>query len=106
RAGNFTYTRRSDRVDVRLTLDGPGGTHLEELSTFVGKLPEGSRVSAELRQQRDDLAKEAAKLREDLKVETDRSRTLERTLEDMQKQLKRDQQKRRPANTPVDPLGQ
>ncbi len=37
--GGVSYDRRSDKVDLRMTLDEPGGRLVEESTSFVGPLP-------------------------------------------------------------------
>jgi proteasome lid subunit RPN8/RPN11 len=96
-SGSFTYARESGEVDVVLTIDRPGATPLKEASSFWGKPPAGASADGEdteLRQQRDDLAVEAARLEADLKAETERNRKLERSLADVRGQLKTQQRKR------------
>ncbi len=96
-SGSFTYARESGEVDVVLTIDRPGAAPLKEASSFWGKPPVGASAGgqdAELRQQRDDLAVEAARLESDLKVETERNKKLERSLSEVRGQLKTQQRKR------------
>ena len=38
-AGAFTYLRRGDRVDAKLTIVGPGGQHAQATASFFGALP-------------------------------------------------------------------
>jgi len=99
-SGSFTYARESGEVDVALTVDRPGAAPLKEATSFWGRPPAGAGASdedAELRQQRDDLAVEAARLEADLKVETERNKKLERSLAEVREQLKT-QQRKRPGN--------
>ena len=99
RAGNFNYARRSERVDVRLTIDDGGGGRMQDYTIFLGKLPDRAPASdAWLKKQRDDLALEAARLKAELAAQSERTRKAERALEDLQKQVKREQQLRRLEN--------
>ncbi|MGP8243411.1 MAG: Mov34/MPN/PAD-1 family protein [Bryobacteraceae bacterium] len=96
-SGSFTYARESGEVDVALTIDRTGAAPLKEASSFWGRPPAGAGADAEgteLRQQRDDLAVEAARLEADLKAEIERNRRLERSLADVRGQLKTQQRKR------------
>jgi hypothetical protein len=104
RAGNFNYARRSERVDVRLSIDDGWGDRVQDFTLFVGKLPERKIAEdAAVKKQRDDLAREAAKLRTELTAQNERTRKLERTLEELQRQIKRDQQRRRLENQTPEP---
>jgi len=99
RAGNFNYARRSERVDVRLTIDNGRGGRLQDYTIFLGKLPDRNPPGdAWLKKQRDDLALEAARLKVELATQSERARKAERALEDLQKQVKREQQLRRLEN--------
>jgi hypothetical protein len=95
-AGSFFYARRSESVDVRLSLELGEGGRVQEVATFFGKLPDQPAAIPE--------GDEAEKLRADLKAQTERARKLERSVEDMRKQIKRDQQRRRLENQATDPL--
>lgn len=63
KAGSFTYARRSDRVDVRLKLEQPGGGRVEQYAGFLGAAPPPGSTDAELRRQRDVLAEELREAR-------------------------------------------
>ena len=39
RRGAVTYDRRSDKVELRMALDEPGGRQVEEYTSFEGRLP-------------------------------------------------------------------
>jgi hypothetical protein len=94
--GVFTYGRRGDKVEVRLTIRMPDGRDIRQVTTFLGALPLGlpAPEDPEVRRQRDELAKEAAKLKADLAAQEKRTRKLERSLTDVQNTLKEEQLKR------------
>ena len=62
-AGSFTYARRSDRVDIRLKLEQPGGGRIEQFAGYLGAPPAPGSADAELRRQRDALAEELREAR-------------------------------------------
>ena len=94
RTGVFTYARQGARVDVTLTVHESGGRTAREATSFLGKIPSAPSETPEARQQRDDLAQQAAKLKSDLNAQTARTKKLEHSMEDMQKQLNEQQQRR------------
>jgi hypothetical protein len=59
------------------------------VTTFLGKLPERKPApeDPEIRKQRDDLARQAAKLKSDLDAQAVRTRKLEKSLTNVQKTL-------------------
>jgi proteasome lid subunit RPN8/RPN11 len=97
--GVFTYARRTERVDVALTARLPDGRVVREATSFLGRPPEAGAAAEnqELRKTQEDFTKQAAKLKSDLGAQTKRTRNLERSLADVQKQL-REQQTRRMLN--------
>jgi proteasome lid subunit RPN8/RPN11 len=88
-AGVFTYARQSDRVEVKLIVHLPHGPDVRDVTTFLGKLPERKPApeDPEIRKQRDELAREAAKLKSDLEAQAVRTRKLEKSLTTVQKTL-------------------
>jgi proteasome lid subunit RPN8/RPN11 len=98
-SGMFTYVRQNERVDLKLTLQQPDGTKVNGVTTFLGKVPERSAVvkDPEVRKERDELARQAAKLKDDLEKQAARTRKLEKDLKGMQDE-KRQQQQRRMTN--------
>jgi proteasome lid subunit RPN8/RPN11 len=98
-AGVFTYARQGDRVEVKLIVHLPDGQDVRDVTTFLGKLPERKPApeDPEIRKQRDDLARQAAKLKSDLEAQAVRTRKLEKSLTNVQKTLL-DQQLQRPPN--------
>lgn len=96
RAGTFSHVRQSERVDVRLTLIEPDGKVIEETTSFFGKLPSSPRLSpadADARRQREQLVREAERMKADLLNQAQRTRKLERTVEDLSQQLSRKRKK-------------
>ena len=81
RTGSFTYGRQSERVDVALTLHGPAGQTLREVSTYLGKLPDRAPppVDPEIQKQREDATKELR----------GRTKKLEKTVEDLRQELRK-----------------
>jgi hypothetical protein len=94
RLGSFTYGRQSERVDVALTLHGPGGQTTREVSTYLGKLPDVPRT------QLDDPA--ASKARDDAKELRVRTKKLEKTVDDLRQQIKKEQKLKRLENQSPD----
>jgi proteasome lid subunit RPN8/RPN11 len=90
RSGIFNYARKSERVDIQLTIEDGEGGWIQGFTRFAGKPPE-RKASGDVKKQRDDLAREAAKLKADLNAQNERNRKLELALE----KLKREQQRRR-----------
>ena len=68
RTGTFTYGRRGEQVDVKLTIHLANGQKVRAATSFLGKLPERKPPpeDPEVRAQRDALAEQAAKLKSDL----------------------------------------
>jgi proteasome lid subunit RPN8/RPN11 len=91
--GFFTYARQSERVDVKLILHQPEGQQFRDVTTFLGKLPP-PKVSEP---DRDQIAAEAARLKNDLESQAARTKKLEQDLKSMRNEL-RVQQQRRLAN--------
>ncbi len=94
--GSFTYGRQGERVDVTLALHGSDGqVTAREASTYLGKLP--ARAPADdpqVRKERDDLAKKADTLSKDLNAQRARTQKLERSLEDIKTEVRREQRRR------------
>jgi hypothetical protein len=101
-AGTFTYARRGEQVDVKLTIHLPNGQQIRGAASFLGKLPERKPQAEdpEIRKQRDALAEEAAKLRSDLAAEVARTRKLEQSLDEVKKVLQEQQRKRLDSQSP------
>ncbi|HXK02357.1 MAG TPA: hypothetical protein VMS37_08140 [Verrucomicrobiae bacterium] len=95
--GTFTYGRQGEKVDVRLIVRGPDGHELREVTAFLGKLPERKQPVAEdeeARKERERLAAEAAKMKTDLNWQAVKTRKLEKDLQSVRDELRREQQKR------------
>ena len=93
-AGNFTYARQAERVEVKMTIRMPDGRDVTEATTFLGALPQAPPEDPEVRRQRDELAAQAAKLKSDLAKQEKRTKKLERSLTDVQRTLKQEQLRR------------
>ncbi len=78
RSGAVNYSRQSERVDVALRLFRSNAPESREFSTFVGKLPQDTR------KQQDE---ETTRLKTQLSDQEARTQKLERSIEDMKKQL-------------------
>ncbi len=65
RAGGFTYARRGERVDAKLTIHEPNGSPVQATASFLGALPAAPPVAPEdpaLRKQAAELGKKNAEL--------------------------------------------
>lgn len=96
KAGVFTYARQAEKVDIALTVRQPDGREAREATSFLGRLPAQLPFSEspEARKQREDIAKEAAKLKSDLNAQTERTRKLERSLDEVKAQMRKQQRER------------
>jgi proteasome lid subunit RPN8/RPN11 len=81
-AGSFTYGRQQERVDVTLTVNLPAGGKLQEITTYLGKVPEHTPGAGS------SLQKTNQKLVDDLNAERAHARQLEDALK-LQQQRKR-----------------
>jgi hypothetical protein len=61
RAGGFTYARRGERVDAKLTIHEPKGSPVQATASFLGALPVAPEDPA-LRKQAAELGKKNAEL--------------------------------------------
>ena len=90
RTGLLTYGRQSESVDVSLTVIGADGQKLHEATTYLGKLPERrTDENPEATQERDELARKAQKLASDLKAQQARTKRLEKSMQDAQREQQR-----------------
>jgi proteasome lid subunit RPN8/RPN11 len=80
REGTFSYARATTRVDIHLVLDQPDGKKFEEFTTFLGRPPAAAPEP-------DD----AAQFRNELKNQAARTRELERAIDEMRTQIRREQ---------------
>ena len=94
-AGSFTYARTAEKVDVKLTVHQEKGPDLREVTSFLGKLPERQPVETPAaRKQREDAAKQAAKLKADLTLQAAKTKKLERDLKSARAQMRLQQIRR------------
>jgi proteasome lid subunit RPN8/RPN11 len=94
-AGSFTYARTAEKVDVRLIVHREEGPDLREVTSFLGKLPERQPVETpKARKQREDAARQAAKLKADLTLQAAKTKKLERDLKSMRDQMRLQQLRR------------
>ncbi len=95
RAGSFTYARTAEKVDVQLVVHQGKEPDLREVTSFLGKLPERQPVETPAaRKQREDAAKQAAKLKADLTLQAAKTKKLERDLKSMRDQMRLQQLRR------------
>jgi hypothetical protein len=95
RTGSFTYARQSEKVDVKLIVHQTNAPDFREATSFLGKLPDRKPVEdPELQKQRDDLAKQAAKLKLDLNWQAVKTKKLEKDLQSMREEMRQQQLKR------------
>ncbi len=91
RDGSLDYPRKSGDVEVLMTVDTTSGTKVQESARFLGSpvpkpaavatpTPPASASDKQLRQQRDALAAEVARLREQLSKTDSRNAQLEDTI--------------------------
>jgi proteasome lid subunit RPN8/RPN11 len=102
KAGTFTYSRQTERVDIKLAIHLPGGQQAHGATSFLGRLPERKPPpeDPEIRKQRDTLATEGAKLKSDLAAEVARTKKLAKSLDEVKKVLQEQQRKRMESQSP------
>jgi hypothetical protein len=84
--GVFTYARESERVDVTMVVNGPNGPVRREATSFLGKAPAASApASADASKDNAAREKETAQLRSDLAKQAERTRKLEKSVDDLRK---------------------
>jgi fructose-1,6-bisphosphatase len=95
-AGSFTYARTAEKVDVLLIVHQKDGPDLREVTSFLGKLPD--RQPAEdpeaQQKQREEMAKQEAKLKADVSSQAAKTRKLEQEVQSMREELRLQQQRR------------
>jgi proteasome lid subunit RPN8/RPN11 len=96
RAGSFTYARQAEKVDVKLIVNQPNAPDVREVTSFLGKLPDPkpSVEDPEVQKQRDELARQAAKLKLDLNWQALKTKKLEKDLQSMREEMRQQQLKR------------
>jgi proteasome lid subunit RPN8/RPN11 len=94
--GTFTYGRQGGRVDVSLTVQSADGRSTREATTFLGTPPAKPAPADDTatRKERDDLSKQAAALKSDLKKQAERTTNLEKRMEQMRLEMIRQQRVR------------
>ncbi len=94
--GTFTYGRQGGRVDVSLTVQSADGSSTHEATTFLGTPPAKPAPvdDTATRKERDDLSKQAAALKSDLKKQAERTTNLEKRMEQMRLEMIRQQRVR------------
>jgi proteasome lid subunit RPN8/RPN11 len=98
-SGSFQYVRRSEMVEVHLTVQTVQGK-LEEFTSFIGQPPARRENASDLERERQHsaLAAEAARARGDLKKEEMRAIELQQALEKMKQELRRQEERKRAEN--------
>jgi len=82
--GTFTYARQNERVDVRLTLERPDGSRVQESTGFSGKPLEHGSTARER-----ELGEQVARLKRQLDKERKRTAELAREIRIQRKLLTR-----------------
>jgi proteasome lid subunit RPN8/RPN11 len=94
-SGAFTLGRQTERVDVSLATTQADGRTSREVTTFMGKLPDKKPAEGPaIQEQRDNLAKQVAKMQTDLDAEIARNSKLRKTVDQLSKQLREQQRSR------------
>jgi proteasome lid subunit RPN8/RPN11 len=115
-AGNLTYSRHGEKVDVSLILFLPDGTRAREVTSFLGKVPDARAAAPKpeapkseapqaaapkapaedpaVRKQREALLMQNSKLKSDLAAQAERAKRAEKALEDMRQRLRMEQRRR------------
>ena len=93
--GFFTYARTAEKVDVKLIVHQEKGPDLREVTSFLGKLPERKPVEDPAAQkQREDMARQAARLKADLTFQAAKTKKLEKDVQSMRDEMRRQQLRR------------
>jgi proteasome lid subunit RPN8/RPN11 len=94
-SGVFTFARQTERVDVSLGLTQPDGRPSREVTMFVGKLPDTKpAVDPAAQEQQDNLTKQVAKMQTELAAESARNAKLQKSMDQLSKQLRNQQRSR------------
>jgi proteasome lid subunit RPN8/RPN11 len=94
-SGVFTFARQTERVDVSLGLTQPDGRASREVTMFVGKLPDRTPAAdPAVQEERDNLTKQVAKMQTDLDAEVTRNAKLQKSMDQLSKQLHNQQRSR------------
>ena len=82
-------------MDVRLIVHQKDGPDLREVTSFLGKLPDRKPVEDPAAQkQRDEMTKQAAKLKADLNSQAAKTKKLEKDVQSMREEMRRQQLRR------------
>jgi len=93
--GSFTYARTAEKVDVRLIVHQKNGPDLREVTSFLGKLPDRKPAEdPEAQKQREEMVKQAAKLKADLNFQAAKTRKLEKDVQSLRQEMRQQQQHR------------
>ena len=99
RLGSFQYARRSEMVEMHMTVRTAKGKSFEEFTSFIGQPPgQASPHDPEKEKQTAELAAEAERARADLKKEELRSVELQRSLDQMRQTMRKDEERKRVEN--------
>jgi hypothetical protein len=94
-AGSFTYARTAEKVDVKLIVHEANGPYFREVTSFLGKLPERKPVEdPAAEKQREEMAKQAARLKADLISQAAKTKKLEKDVKSMRDEMRRQQLRR------------
>ena len=88
-SGAFNYARQSERVDVKLAIRETGGRRTQEMTSFLGKLPEPvkpGRDDQAARKQNAELAKQSAELTKQNAAFTRQNAEMTKLVTDLRKQ--------------------
>src|ERR1035437_7311555 len=93
--GSFTYARTSEKVDVKLIVHRKNGPDLREVTSFLGKPPDRKPAEdPEAQKQREEMVKQAAKLKTDLNSQAAKTEKLEKEVQSMRQEMRQQQQRR------------
>lgn len=87
RRGAYEYRRRSGDLEAKLAVSGADGATVEESARFVGPAGESEASRDGLREERDQLAGQVSKLREDVRRTTARNLELENAIRILENRL-------------------
>jgi hypothetical protein len=94
-AGSFTYARTAEKVDVMLVVHQNNGPDFREVTSFLGKLPDRKPAEdPEAQKQREEMAKQAAKLKADMTFQAAKTKKLEKDVQSMREEMRQQQQRR------------
>lgn len=93
--GSFTYARTSDKVDVKLIIHQKGSPDVREVTSFLGKLPDPKPAEdPEAQKQREEMVKQADKLKTELNAQAAKTKKLEQEVQSMREEMRRQRQRR------------